>query len=155
MTHGDEPSRADLDVLDALVDRLAQAEDDAERDRLRFQEVPDHMFLTLGLREHVSPSGLRVVIEDSMRITVPAGRRPELHEWLRENDHLEELSELRAASQNKSATRKAETAVLAPLATRLLADGAPIDLDLLGVTRVVIARLSGDPGDRIADPGVA
>jgi len=151
----DDPTPEELAALDGLVERLALASEPEERDQLRFVDIPNHMFLTLGLREHVTASRSRVEIEESIVIKVRAGRRSELHQWLRENGYLEELSALRAASQNKSAERKAETAVLRPLVSRLLAEGVDFDLELLGVTRFAIARLSGDSPDRSTERGVA
>jgi hypothetical protein len=137
------------DYLDQLVERLASTSDARERNQLALVGIPEEMFLERGLREYVTPSGLRVVIEESVEISVEAEKRATLHAWLREHGYAEELSALttRAATQNKQARGKAESAVLKPLALRLLEAGAPIDLDLMGVSRVVKARLSRDSAD--------
>jgi len=139
-----EPDPRELTVLDSMIERLASTSDVAERERLALVDIPDEMFLQLGLRERVTPSGLRVVIEESVEITVKAEKRPALHAWLREHGYLEELSALRCQSvtQNKQARGGAEAAVLKPLARRLLEAGAAIDLDLMGVSRLRKARLS-------------
>jgi len=130
--------------LDRLIERFAATTDTREREQLALVEIPDEMFLGLGLREHVTASGIRVVIEESVRITVKAERRAELHRWLEQNGYHEELSALRAATQNKQARAKVETTVLGPLAVRILEGGPWIDLDLLGVSRLVKARIPGD-----------
>ena len=144
-----EPDSRELSVVDRMIERLASTSDLAERDQLALVDIPVELFLQLGLRERVTPSGIRVVIEESVRIQVKDPDRPALHAWLREHGYLEELSALRSPSvtQNKNATKAAETAVLEPLVTRLLAAGAPIDLERLGVVRVVKARLSRDSVD--------
>lgn len=136
------PAPRELTVLDSMIERLASTSDAAEREQLALVDIPDEMFLQLGLRERVTPSGLRVVIEESVRIQVKDPDRPALHAWLREHGYLEELSALRSPSvtQNKNATKAAETAVLGPLALHLLEAG-------LCVSRVVKARLSRDSAD--------
>jgi hypothetical protein len=102
------------------------------------------MFLTLGLRERVTASGVRAVIEDSIRVTVPSGRRDELYQWLEQRGHLETLSKLRGEVPSEAARRKVEAAELSKLARHLLEHGLEIDMGLLGVSRAVIAKIPGE-----------
>ena len=132
------PSPEQLKGLDALIEQLVQARAEnriQDAERLALREIPDEMFRTLGLREHVSASGVHAAIEESMRINVPRGKRPELYAWLREQEHLEALAAIEAPFDTERRRRKVETETLAPLAMQLLEEGKHVDLELMGISR--------------------
>jgi hypothetical protein len=146
MSSTETPTAEALASLDALIERMAEAKRSgrhADYERAQY-EVPDTMFLTLGLRERVTASGVRAVIEDSIRVTVPSGRRDELYQWLEQRGHLETLSKLRGEVPSEAARRKVEAAELSKLARHLLEHGLEIDMGLLGVSRAVIAKIPGE-----------
>ncbi|MEM7305029.1 MAG: hypothetical protein AAF682_00090 [Planctomycetota bacterium] len=130
------PTPRQLANLDSLIEELLAARernDQKVSHQLACTEIPEEMH-TLHLDEHITASGVRVTLDRSIRINVPAETRRDVHEWLATAGHTEVLSAIRGPFKTKQQMRKAEAAALAPLVAHLLEEGTAVPLDKINVS---------------------
>lgn len=139
------PEPGSSKILDSLVDEYLRAKaagDHARANRLRCWDIPEamaHSNQGFTPDEYVTASGVHVSTEESIRFTVPAGKRKELYEWLAEAGHTEVLSAIKGPFENTQRRRAAETAALKPLIAAGMTDSAH---DLIGITRTWRVRIA-------------
>ena len=146
--HLQPPTADQLAGLDALVEQVLDARqrgDKKAEHELVCWLIPEEMFL-LHLDEHETASGIRVTLEESIRIPTIGEAKSELNEWLQANGHDDVLAAIRGPFKTKQQRRKAEAMELGALVSRLHESGGADDLlRILKIVQIEKARVSSAP----------
>lgn len=162
----------DLAQLAELAEKQHQAEEEVKRieadlaaAREKLNQLSEHQIPSLmdelGLQDFKTSSGLKVLVKETIRASIPAARAIEAYAWLRANKHgalikravsvvfstgedeladklLAEISEQGLEAEDKASVH-AQT--LAAFVREQLAEGNEIPMDLLGVHRQRVSQI--------------
>lgn len=146
----------------AEVARL-EAELTAARESLRDyaeRQVPD-MMDQVGMAEFKTASGLKIKIEETIRASIPKASAPSAFAWLREHGHAAMIKRVISVALGKGEEERAQKlhdmldsefevddaqnvhpSTLSAFVREKLRDGEDVPLDLFGVFRSRVSKLS-------------